>query len=215
MRKRYQKQLDDLQKEMLIMAGKVEEAIETSIAALQTQDLEKARKIIEGDDEIDELEIKLEETCTKLIALQQPVAGDLRTIIVISKLATDLERIGDHAVNIAEMVVKIGHQPLLKPLIDIPKMTDIVVRRLNDSLNAFMEMDSSKAREIAIEDEVVDELDESILKELLSIMADDASAVEQATALIFISRFLERIGDHSTNICERIIYMDTGSRETF
>lgn len=215
MRKRYQKQLDDLQKEMLIMAGKVEEAIETSIAALQTQDLEKARKIIEGDDEIDELEIKLEETCTKLIALQQPVAGDLRTIIVISKLATDLERIGDHAVNIAEMVVKIGHQPLLKPLIDIPKMTDIVVRRLNDSLNAFMDMDSNKAREIATEDEVVDELDESILKELLSIMADDASAVEQATALIFISRFLERIGDHSTNICERIIYMDTGSRETF
>ena len=215
MRKNYQKQLDELKDEMLIMAGKVEEAIWESINALQEQDLDRANKVIENDDIIDELEIKLEEMSTKLIALQQPVAGDLRTIIVISKLATDLERIGDHAVNIAEKVLEIGNEPLIKPLIDIPKMTEIVTRRLKESLDAFIRFDSAAAREIAREDEEVDKCDESILTELLEMMAEDSSIVEQATSLIFISRFLERIGDHSTNICERVIYMDTGKRETY
>lgn len=215
MRKNYQKQLDELKDEMLIMAGKVEEAIWESINALQEQDLARANKVIENDDIIDELEIKLEEMSTKLIALQQPVAGDLRTIIVISKLATDLERIGDHAVNIAEKVLEIGNEPLIKPLIDIPKMTEIVTRRLKESLDAFIRFDSAAAREIAREDEEVDKCDESILTELLEMMAEDSSIVEQATSLIFISRFLERIGDHSTNICERVIYMDTGKRETY
>ena len=215
MRKNYQKQLDELKDEMLIMAGKVEEAIWESINALQEQDLDRANKVVENDDIIDELEIKLEEMSTKLIALQQPVAGDLRTIIVISKLATDLERIGDHAVNIAEKVLEIGNEPLIKPLIDIPKMTEIVTRRLKESLDAFIRFDSSAAREIAREDEEVDKCDERILTELLEMMAEDSSIVEQATSLIFISRFLERIGDHSTNICERVIYMDTGKRETY
>jgi len=215
MRKNYQKQLDELKDEMLIMAGKVEEAIWESINALQEQDLDRAKTVIANDDVIDELEIKLEEMSTRLIALQQPVAGDLRTIIVISKLATDLERIGDHAVNIAEKVLEIGNEPLIKPLIDIPKMTEIVTRRLKESLDAFIRFDSSAAREIAREDEEVDKCDESILTELLEMMAEDSSIVEQATSLIFISRFLERIGDHSTNICERVIYMDTGKRETY
>ncbi|MFN2363357.1 MAG: phosphate signaling complex protein PhoU [Halarsenatibacteraceae bacterium] len=215
MRKNYQEKLDELKNEMLVMAGRVEEAIQKSIDALQEQDLKKAEEVIEDDDIIDEMEIKLEEMSTKLIALQQPVAGDLRTIIVISKLATDLERIGDHAVNIAEKVLDIGNEPLIKPLIDIPKMTAIVIRRLNDSLDAFIKFDSSAARTIAREDEEVDECDESILKELLEMMVEDASIAEQATSLIFISRFLERIGDHSTNICERVIYMDTGERETY
>lgn len=215
MRKNYQKQLDELKDEMLIMAGKVEEAIWESINALQEQDLARANKVVENDDVIDELEIKLEEMSTRLIALQQPVAGDLRTIIVISKLATDLERIGDHAVNIAEKVLEIGNEPLIKPLIDIPKMTEIVTRRLRESLDAFIRFDSAAAREIAREDEEVDKCDESILTELLEMMAEDSSIVEQATSLIFISRFLERIGDHSTNICERVIYMDTGKRETY
>lgn len=215
MRKNYQKQLDELKDEMLIMAGKVEEAIWESINALQEQDLDRAKTVIANDDVIDELEIKLEEMSTRLIALQQPVAGDLRTIIVISKLATDLERIGDHAVNIAEKVLEIGNEPLIKPLIDIPKMTEIVTRRLKESLDAFIRFDSSTAREIAREDEEVDKCDESILTELLEMMAEDSSIVEQATSLIFISRFLERIGDHSTNICERVIYMDTGKRETY
>jgi len=215
MRKSYQKQLDELKDEMLVMAGKVEEAIWESINALEEQDLDRAKKVVENDDIIDELEIKLEEMSTKLIALQQPVAGDLRTIIVISKLATDLERIGDHAVNIAEKVLEIGNEPLIKPLIDIPKMTEIVTRRLKESLDAFIRFDSAAAREIAREDEEVDKCDERILTELLEMMAEDSSIVEQATSLIFISRFLERIGDHSTNICERIIYMDTGKRETY
>ncbi len=213
MRKGFHEQLKELENDMLKMGSMVEESIYKSIEALKNKDLDLAEKVIENDDEIDDFEIKLEEDSTKLIALQQPVAKDLRKIIVISKLATDLERIGDHACNIANMVIKIGDEPLIKPLIDIPRMTEIVTRRLRDSLEAFINLDVEKAKEIAEEDEEVDILDEQILRELLTFMIEDPSTIKQATSLIFISRFLERIGDHSTNVCERIIYMATGKRD--
>ena len=213
MRKGFHEQLKQLENDMLKMGSMVEEAIYKSIKALKEQDLDLAEKVVEEDDKIDDFEIKLEEDSTKLIALQQPVAKDLREIIVISKLATDLERIGDHACNIANMVLKIGEEPLIKPLIDIPRMTDIVTKRLRDSLEAFINLDVEKAREIAKQDEEVDILDEQILRELLTFMIEDPSTIRQATSLIFISRFLERIGDHSTNVCERVIYMATGDRD--
>lgn len=213
MRKGFHEQLKDLESNMIKMGSMVEEAIHKSINALQEKDLDLAQEVIDEDDKIDDFEIKLEEDTTRLIALQQPVAKDLREIIVISKLATDLERIGDHACNIANMVIKIGEEPLIKPLIDIPRMTKIVTRRLRDSLEAFIDLDVEKARKIAEEDEEVDVLDEQILRELLTFMIEDPSTIEQATSLIFISRFLERIGDHSTNVCERVIYMKTGERD--
>ncbi|MGM0438675.1 MAG: phosphate signaling complex protein PhoU [Bacillota bacterium] len=213
MRKGFHEQLKDLESNMIKMGSMVEEAIHKSINALQEKDLDLAQEVIKEDDKIDDFEIKLEEDTTRLIALQQPVAKDLREIIVISKLATDLERIGDHACNIANMVIKIGEEPLIKPLIDIPRMTKIVTRRLRDSLEAFIDLDVEKARKIAEEDEEVDVLDEQILRELLTFMIEDPSTIEQATSLIFISRFLERIGDHSTNVCERVIYMKTGERD--
>ena len=213
MRKGFHEQLKDLESDMIKMGSMVEEAIHKSINALQEKDLDLAQEVLDEDDKIDDFEIKLEEETTRLIALQQPVAKDLREIIVISKLATDLERIGDHACNIANMVLKIGDEPLIKPLIDVPRMTNIVTRRLRDSLEAFIELDVEKARKIAEEDEEVDVLDEQILRELLTFMIEDPSTIEQATSLIFISRFLERIGDHSTNVCERVIYMKTGERD--
>jgi len=197
------------------MASEVEDAIDKSVTALEEQDADLAREVIAGDDRIDELEIELEEKCTRLIALQQPVASDLRMIIVISKLATDLERIADHAVNISEKALEIGVEPFIKPLVDIPRMRELVVARLKESLDAFVRLDSQEARIIARQDEEIDELDRIILRDLLSLMVEKPEAVDQATSLIFISRFLERIGDHSTNICERIIYMDSGRRETF
>ena len=197
---------------MLKMGSMVEVSITNSVKALKEQDVELANKVLEEDDKIDEYEVELEEMCTKLIALQQPVAKDLRTIIVISKIATDLERIGDHACNIADMARQIGEDELIKPLIDIPRMTEIVNRRLRESLDAFVNLDVEMAQEIAKEDEEVDILDEQILRELITFMLDDPSDIEQAIYLTFISRFLERIGDHSTNICERVVYMATGER---
>lgn len=215
MRQSFHESLRDLKNEMLKMGSMVEEAIHQSIEALKNKDLELARKVMEEDDKIDDFEIDLEEKCTKLIALQQPVAKDLRTIIVISKLATDLERIGDHASNIAGMVLKIGDEPLIKPLIDIPRMTEIVTRRLRESLGAFVELDIEAARRIAEEDDEIDVLDEQILRELLTFMIEDPKNIKQASSLMFISRFLERIGDHSTNVCERVIYMASGERPSF
>lgn len=211
-RRGFHDELNNLQNDMLKMGSRVEEAIRNSIDALINKNMDLADKIIEDDDIIDDYEVELEEKCTRLIALQQPVAVDLRKIIVISKLATDLERIGDHAVNIAEMVKKIGDQPLIKPLIDIPSMTELVIRRLRESLKAFVDMDLEKAKKVAAEDEDVDILDQQIISELINIMIDDPSTIEQGTSLMFISRFLERIADHSTNICERTIYMKTGRR---
>ena len=215
MRKGFDDELKKLQSEMLKMASMVEEAIYKSVEALKKQNLDLATEVLEEDDQIDDYEIELEDMCTKLIALQQPVASDLRTIIVISKIATDLERIGDHACNISQMVHQIGKKPLIKPLIDIPRMTEIVTRRLRESLDSFVNLDVELAKKIAKEDEEVDILDEQILRELLTFMLEDPSTIRQATSLMFISRFLERIGDHSTNVCERVIYMATGERDVY
>lgn len=215
MRKSFHESIKELKNDLLKMGSMVEEAIYKSVDALKKQDLDLAKQVLEEDDRIDDFEISLEERCTKLIALQQPVAKDLRTIIVISKLVTDLERIGDHASNIAGMALEIGTEPLIKPLIDIPRMTEIVARRLRESLDAFVNMDIKVAKRVAKEDEDVDILDEQILRELLTFMMEAPSTIRQATSLMFISRFLERIGDHSTNICERVIYMVSGERQDY
>lgn len=215
MRKSFHESLRDLKNDMLKMGSMVEDSINKSVHALKDGDLDLAQKVKDEDDKIDDMEIILEEKCTKLIALQQPVAKDLRMIIVISKLVTDLERIGDHASNIANMVLEIGDQPLIKPLIDIPRMTEIVTRRLRESIDAFVNMDIDMAKKVAREDEEIDVIDEQILRELLTFMMEDPRTIKQATSLMFISRFLERIGDHSTNICERVVYMVSGKREAY
>lgn len=212
MRKNYNNQLTELKNELLLMGSLVEEAIMNSIESLKRQDLKLAANVLKSDSIIDDYAMKLEERCVQLIALQQPVACDLRFIIVISKLVTDLERMGDHAKNIAQKVQIIGVEPLLKPLIDIPRMATSVTRRLKESLDAFVNLDAEAAYRIAEEDQEIDAYDEQIFRELLAFMMEDPSTINQATALMFISRFLERIGDHSTNICERIVYMVTGQR---
>lgn len=215
MRNSYLESLHGLKNDMLKMASMVEESIKKSVQALENGDIELAQQIKREDDKIDEMEVLLEEKCTKLIALQQPVAKDLRMIIAISKLVTDLERIGDHATNIANMVLEIGEEPLIKPLIDIPRMTELATKRLRKSIDSFVNMDSELAKKVAREDEEIDIIDGQILRELLTFMMEDPSTIRQATYLIFISRFLERIGDHSTNIYERVIYIVSGERETY
>ncbi|SFL50121.1 phosphate signaling complex protein PhoU [Halanaerobium salsuginis] len=209
-RKNFHLEINELENEMLKMGSIVGESIRNSIKALVDKDIALANQVIADDDIIDDYELSLEEKCTKLIALQQPVAIDLRKIIVISKLATDLERIGDNASNIAYKVKKIDQEKLIKEMNSLPKMTDLVVNRLRESLEAFVDMDLKKAKKVAKSDEDVDVFDEQIVAELLTIMKTDCDKIEQGVSLMFISRFLERIADHSTNICERTIYMKTG-----
>ncbi|QTL99470.1 phosphate signaling complex protein PhoU [Iocasia frigidifontis] len=215
MRKSFHESIKEIKKDLLKMGSMVEMAIHKSIESLKEGDLEMAANVIKKDDKIDDFETALEEKCTKLIALQQPVASDLRVIIVISKLVTDLERIGDYGSNIANQVLDIADEPLVKPLIDIPRMTEIVTRRLRESLDAFINMDIEQAKRVAREDEEIDVLDKQIMRELITFMLEDPSTIKQATSLMFISRFLERIGDHSTNVCERVIYMVSGVRENY
>ncbi|MFW5981757.1 MAG: phosphate signaling complex protein PhoU [bacterium] len=215
MRTSFHQSLEDLKNYITVISGMVENAIDNSIEALKKGDIKLAREIIEIDEQIDDLELILEERCTRLIALQQPVASDLRTIIAISKILTDIERIGDHAVNIAAKVIEIDGEELIKPLCDIPQMSEIAINRLHQSIDAFINMDIELAKRIAREDEKIDILDHQILSELIRYMLDDRANIKQATALMFISRFLERIGDHTTNICERVIYMVSGYHKNY
>lgn len=212
-RSNFNQELEELNQELLKMGSMVEEAIHKSVISLKEKDVELAEEVMNDDDKIDDIEIKIEKKCIKLIALQQPVARDLRTIGMISKIITDLERMGDLAYNIARITTEIAGESLIKPLVDIPHMMQITQDMVRESLDAFVNQDEEKAYEVAEMDEQVDQLNEQILRELLTYMMEDASAINQATRLMFVGRYLERIADHATNICERIIYMVTGERK--
>ncbi|MCK8823690.1 phosphate signaling complex protein PhoU [Fuchsiella alkaliacetigena] len=214
-RNNFDQELEDLKQDLLKMGSMVEEAIYKAVTSLKEQDVELAKEVMTEDDQIDECEIEIEKKCIRLIALQQPVARDLRTIGMISKIITDLERMGDYSFNIAKITITIADKPLIKPLIDIPKMTEITREMVKECLDAFVNLDIEKAEKVAKMDEKVDEFDDQILRELLTYMMEDPSTISQATCLIFASRYLERIADHTTNICERIIYMVTGERVSF
>ncbi|ADL12400.1 phosphate signaling complex protein PhoU [Acetohalobium arabaticum] len=212
-RSNFNQELEELNQKLLKMGSMVEEAIHKSVTSLAEKDVELAEEVMENDDLIDEAEVEIEKRCIKLIALQQPVAKDLRTIGMISKIITDLERMGDLAYNIARITTEIAGESLIKPLVDIPHMTRITQDMVRESLDAFVNLDSEKAYEVAEMDDEVDRINEQILRELLTYMMEDASTISQATRLMFVGRYLERIADHATNICERIIYMVTGERE--
>ena len=196
------------------MGTLVEKAVQVSVDALRDRDLELARQVIEGDDLVDQLEVELEERCMRLIALQQPLAGDLRTIGTVLKLATDLERVGDYATNIAEIAVRMARAPLIKPPLDIPRMANMAQRMLRESLDAFVHRDVELAEAVCRADDAVDDRYAALYEELMGriVTGTDAQQVSQAIHLIFAARYLERIADHATNIAERVIYMVTGKR---
>jgi phosphate transport system protein len=210
MRTEYRQQLNALQIKLLKMGSMVQQIIEESLQALLEQNMERAQKIHLIDDRIDELELEIEMECMRLIALQQPMAKDLRTIGTILKAITDLERMGDHAVNIAKQTILIGEEPFIKPLIDIPRMARLAEAMVSKCLDAFMKQDVELARELSHDDDAVDEIYELIYVELLEMMIHDQKIINQAINLLFIGRYLERIADHATNIGERVIYMVTG-----
>ena len=212
-RQGFENALKLLQQDILRMGSLVEEAIFRAIQALAGQNLELAHQVLEGDEVIDVLELEIEDRCMKLIATQQPMAKDLRRIGAGLKIITDLERIGDYACDIARVTKHIADQPLIKPLIDIPRMAELAQKMVKDSLDAYVHEDTKLAEGIAFDDDLVDHLHSQVFRELLTYMMEDPRTIKQATHLLFASRYLERIADHATNIGERVFYLVTGERK--
>lgn len=209
----FHRRLRGIQEDILAMGGMVEKAINRSILALKQRDLAMAHQIIADDLQINEKRFDIEEKCIQLIATQQPMASDLRVIICVLNIITELERIGDYAVGTAKIVVMIGDEPPLKPLIDLPLMAEKTIEMLRRSLNAFIDRDAEAARKISAEDDVVDNLYSQVFRELLTYMAEDPKTITRATRLIWVAHNLERSADRVTNICERVVFVVTGKME--
>jgi len=203
----FQKELQALKENLLKMAALVEEAICNSVQSLVKRDSDLARKTFDVEDRINKLENGIDEMCLKLLALRQPMAVDLRFITSAMKITTDLERMGDQAVNIAERALSLNEDPQLKPYIDIPRMTEIVQSMVKDVLDAFVNLDSKLARSVCERDDLVDGLNNQVDRELLTYMLEDPKTITRAVHLMIVARCLERIADHATNIAEDVIFM--------
>jgi phosphate transport system protein len=209
----FEHQLSEIQEDMLVMASMVQVAIEQGIKSLTTRDVDLAHQIIADDLHINRKRYDTEEKCLELFATQQPLAGDLRTIVSVLHITVDLERMGDHAEGIAKIALMLADEPQLKPYIDIPRMAQIAIEMLIGSLEAFKQRDPQRAREICDRDDEVDALYEQNYRELLSFMIEDPKTIERATHLLWVAHNLERIADRVTNICERVVYLVEGKIE--
>lgn len=203
----FQQELNKLKEQILKMGGLAEQAINNAVEALVKRDTALAEKTIREDGKINEMEILIDEQCLRLLALHQPMAADLRFITSAMRINYELERIGDQAVNIAERVVILNQEPQLKPYIDIPRMTEITKKMVKDVLDAFVNRDPVLARNVCQRDDEVDALNDQVFRELLTYMMSDPKTITRAVNLIIVSRCLERIADHTTNIAEGIIFM--------
>ncbi|HPA72026.1 MAG TPA: phosphate signaling complex protein PhoU [Spirochaetota bacterium] len=208
--KSYDRDLSDLKQNLLLLGNLVERSIISAIKALEEMDGKLAASVIADDDQIDRKEVEIDEFCHKVIALRQPAAKDLRFITTALKINYDLERIGDMAVNICERVVELVKEPQLKPYVTIPQMAETVQAMLRDSLASFIHEDVDLALTVKKDDEKVDELLQKVCDDLQEIMSRDGASVSRAMRLVFVSKYLERIGDHATNIAELVIFMVQG-----
>ena len=204
------KELSDLNEMLLKMAALVESAINSSVESLVERDSDLAEKVIKADHAINTLDVEIDEECIRLLALKQPMGKDLRVITTAMKITTDLERIADNAVNVAERTLELNQEPQLKPYIDIPKMSRIVQGMVRDTITAFVNEDVKLAKDVIRRDDIVDDLNEMVWKELMLIMSKDSGTVSRAVKVTYISKYLERIGDHATNIAETVVYMVQG-----
>jgi len=209
--RRYEEELKALHHRILEMGGLVEKQIVNAIDALVRRDSQLAREIIDRDHVVNRMDVEIDDLCIRLLALHQPAARDLRLITTALKITTDLERIGDLAENLCERAVELNEEPQLKPFIDIPRMADIAQRMLRESLDAFVREDTELALHVCAEDDAIDDLNNQLFRELLSFMAENPQTVTRATRLLFISKYLERIADHATNIAEMVIFMVKGT----
>jgi phosphate transport system protein len=209
----FDRELRELQDQMLVLASMVEKAVARSVEALKARDLAAAKQVAEDDVKIDLKRFEIEEKGIDIIATQQPMAGDLRTIMAVLSIITDLERMADHAEGIARIAILLGDEPPLKPLIDVPRMADIATSMLRRSLTAFVERDIEAAKKISTEDNEVDQLYDQVYRELIFFMLQDPKTITRATYLLWVAHNLERIADRVTNICERVIFMVAGKYE--
>jgi phosphate transport system protein len=207
---RYEEELNDLRHNILTMGGLVEKQIGNAIDALVNRDIAKAEAIIRKDTEVNALDVGIDELCLRLLALRQPAGRDLRFITTALKITTDLERIGDRAVSISERAIELGNEPPLKPYIDIPRMAEISLAMLRQSLDAFVHEDPDLALVVCRRDDEVDKLNGQIFRELLSYMIEDPATITRAMRILFVSKYLERIADHATNIAEMVVFMVKG-----
>ena len=206
-RHHFEGELQGLRSQLLRMGGLVEERVHRAVQALIHRREEDASRVIAQDGEINDLQMDIDDRCLKLLATQSPLAVDLRLITSAMKINADLERIGDQAVNIAESVLVLIPQPPLKPLIDIPRMASIAEKMIRDALDAFVKRDAELARDVLRRDDEVDELKDQVFRELLTYMMADPGTIQRALSLILVSRNLERIADHATNIAEDVIFI--------
>ncbi len=206
----FDEELQHLKEKLLKMGSLVEDAIKNSIHALVERDNALAQKVIDNDRLVNTLDVEIDEESIRLIALRQPMAIDLRFITMAMKITTDLERMGDFAVNIAERAIELNEEPVLKPYIDIPKMQEIAQGMIRDALDAFVRKDKKLAMDVIMRDDEVDDLKRDVLQELAIFMAQDPSTVSRAMKVSFVAQYLERVADHATNIAEMVIYLVEG-----
>lgn len=214
MRNRFDRQLSTLNDELIEMGSMIEKSIETAIKSLVNQDVDLARHAIEADEEIDRQERIIEDLCLKLLLQQQPVAKDLRLISSALKMITDMERIGDHASDISEITIALADQPYIKKLEHIQQMAKETMIMLVGSIEAFVDKDLEKANEVIKRDDVVDDLFDKVKKELIQMIHENADKGEQAADLLMVAKYMERIGDHATNISEWVIFSITGEHKS-
>ncbi len=209
----YEEKMGHLQERLQYMGSLVEDSIARSIEALKRQDMNLAQAVIDADDIIDDLEEEIEEKCLEVIATQQPMAKDLRRVATLFKMVNDLERMADYATSIAKITLRIADQPLIKPLVDIPRMAILSQKMVKQSLDAYVRQDVELAAAVGQDDDEVDNLFGQIFRELLTIMMENPKTITQATHLLFVGRWLERISDHATNIAEEVIFLVTGEKK--
>jgi len=210
LRAAFDRGLASIHNDLIRMGERVDQAIQGSLRSLQERDLQLAQEMIEQDEHINLLRFKIEEGCLALIATQQPAATDLRSVIAVMNVVVDVERMGDHAAGIAKTVIRMGDAPLLKPLIDIPRMAELARDMLRESLQALMQRDADLARNAAAKDDDMDMLYMDVFTELVEIMSRVKDSATRATYLLWCAHNLERIGDRATNIAERVIFITTG-----
>jgi len=208
--KKYEEDLKRLRDDILSMGGLVEDQIQKAVSSLVDRDSKLAETIIERDHEVNHLDVEIDDLCIRLLALHQPAARDLRFITTALKITTDLERVGDMAVNICERALELNREPQLKPYIDIPRMARIAERMIRESLDAFVREDTDLALKVCKDDQEVDDLNSQIFRETISFMIEDPHTINRAMKIGFISKYLERIADHATNIAEMVIFMVKG-----
>ncbi|MCE9672897.1 phosphate signaling complex protein PhoU [Myxococcus stipitatus] len=208
--KAFEQDLRDLREKLLAMGAKVEGLISQSMRALTDRDSPLAEKVVAADKDVNRLEVEVDELCRRILALRQPAASDLRLITTALKIVTDLERIGDLAVNIAERSIDLNQVPPLAPYVDTPRLAELAQQQVRRALDAFVSSDAAKAEEVLQGDDLLDALFLKIFNELLAYMMEDSRNIRRATALMFIAKHLERIGDHAMNVAEMVVYMVRG-----